>query len=194
MVPMLGWFNADAARASFPTRFSRLGSAATSAGRTLTATSRASRVSLARQTSPIPPAPRGASTSYGPSRAPEASVMTSPSFQPLDEVELRRDPAAHDRPGVTAWRHSDSNFPYLGVVRKLLPEAALPGGDVVEPDLVRPLRPCGRGGVPVHVEISRILAPLQDLFSGRRQSRKHTVRTRSIQRDKKRLAVVVPDQ
>src|SRR5262245_51675054 len=168
MVTMLGWFNADAARASFSNRFSRLGSAATSAGRTLTATSRASRVSLARQTSPIPPAPRGANTSYGPSRAPEASVMTSPSFQSLDEVELRREPAVRDRPGVAAGRHSASNFLHLGGGRKLPPEAALPGGDVVEPHLVSPICRRGSGEVPGHVERSRILAPLQDLFSGRR--------------------------
>src|SRR6266550_4046247 len=43
---------------------------ANSAGSTLMATLRSSRVSRALNTSPIPPAPRGARTSYGPSRVP----------------------------------------------------------------------------------------------------------------------------
>src|SRR5881394_1750077 len=43
---------------------------ANSAGSTLMATLRSSRVSRALKTSPIPPAPRGARTSYGPSRVP----------------------------------------------------------------------------------------------------------------------------
>ena len=55
---MLGWFKAEADRASFSKRLSLEGSAATSAGRTLIVTSRPSRVSRAFQTSPIPPAPR----------------------------------------------------------------------------------------------------------------------------------------
>src|SRR5262245_45077095 len=67
---MLGWFKAEAARASFSNRFRREGSEATSAGSTLMATSRESRVSRARQTSPIPPAPRGERISYGFSREP----------------------------------------------------------------------------------------------------------------------------
>src|SRR2546423_5700206 len=43
---------------------------ANSAGRTLIATLRSSRVSRALKTSPIPPAPMGARTSYGRSRVP----------------------------------------------------------------------------------------------------------------------------
>src|SRR5438046_7608615 len=45
------------------------------AGRTLMATSRASRGSRARYTSPIPPAPSGARIWYGPSSVPFASGM-----------------------------------------------------------------------------------------------------------------------
>src|SRR5262245_26737589 len=73
---MLGWLRADAARASFSNRFKRAGSAETSPGRTLIATSRESRESLARQTSPIPPAPSGATISYGPRRDPGAGVIS----------------------------------------------------------------------------------------------------------------------
>src|SRR5437764_9940436 len=43
---------------------------ANSAGRTLIATLRSSRVSRALKTSPIPPAPMGERTSYGPRRVP----------------------------------------------------------------------------------------------------------------------------
>ncbi len=63
IVTMFGWFRAEADRASFSKRFNRSASDASSAGSTLIATSRSSRVSRARYTSPIPPAPSGASTS-----------------------------------------------------------------------------------------------------------------------------------
>src|SRR5438034_9365112 len=48
---------------------------ANSAGSTLMATDRSSRVSRAFHTSPIPPAPRGARTSYGPRRVPAVIAM-----------------------------------------------------------------------------------------------------------------------
>src|SRR5215471_11308010 len=51
------------------------GSADISFGKILTATSRPSRVSLARYTSLIPPAPSGPTISYGPSFVPEARSM-----------------------------------------------------------------------------------------------------------------------
>src|SRR5450759_1535827 len=54
---MLGWFRAEAARASCSKRWRRSGSAAVAAGSTLIATSRPSLASVARYTSPIPPAP-----------------------------------------------------------------------------------------------------------------------------------------
>ncbi len=60
---MLGWFKAEADRACFSKRLSLEGSEATSAGRTLIATSRPRRVSRAFQTPPIPPAPRRVITS-----------------------------------------------------------------------------------------------------------------------------------
>jgi hypothetical protein len=49
----------------------RLASAVNSGGRSFSATSRPSLVSRARYTSPIPPAPSGATTSYGPSFVPK---------------------------------------------------------------------------------------------------------------------------
>ena len=51
-------------------RATRSASAANASGRTLIATSRSSRVSRARYTSPMPPAPRAETISYGPKRAP----------------------------------------------------------------------------------------------------------------------------
>ena len=60
---MLGWLSAPAAWASCSKRRRRSGSAEKETGRTLIATSRFSRSSRARYTSPIPPAPIGASTS-----------------------------------------------------------------------------------------------------------------------------------
>ena len=56
---MFGWLSAATAFASRSKRASRAGSAATAAGSTLIATSRPSRVSFARYTSPMPPAPSG---------------------------------------------------------------------------------------------------------------------------------------
>ncbi len=60
---MLGWFNAEADRASFSNRRSRSWSDASDSGSTLIATSRARRLSRARYTSPIPPTPSGATIS-----------------------------------------------------------------------------------------------------------------------------------
>ena len=56
---MLGWLSRPAARASCSKRFRRSASLEKAGGRTLIATSRPRRGSLARYTSPIPPAPRG---------------------------------------------------------------------------------------------------------------------------------------
>src|SRR5215472_1048230 len=50
-------------------------SPANSGGRTLMATLRSSRISRARYTSPMPPAPSGDWISYGPSFVPEVSPM-----------------------------------------------------------------------------------------------------------------------
>src|SRR6185436_6834237 len=78
MVQILGWLSAEAARASRWKRSRVCGEAVTPSGRTLTATTRSRRVSVARYTSPIPPAPSGLTISYGPRRAPEASAKGSP--------------------------------------------------------------------------------------------------------------------
>src|SRR6266498_1705764 len=67
---MLGWESAATAFASRSNRASVSASAATDSGKTLIATSLSSFLSRALYTSPIPPAPRGAKTSYGPSREP----------------------------------------------------------------------------------------------------------------------------
>src|SRR5262245_25728331 len=66
----LGWFNAARTSASRWKRARRSGSAATICGRTLMATWRLRFVSVARYTSPIPPTPIWAVTSYGPRRVP----------------------------------------------------------------------------------------------------------------------------
>src|SRR5436190_4840488 len=83
---MLGWLSAEAARASLSKRFRRSLSEDSSSGRTLIATSRPSRGSLALQTSPIPPDPSGERISYGPRRLPGAIVMapSRPASSPFD--------------------------------------------------------------------------------------------------------------
>jgi hypothetical protein len=60
MVTMFGWLREATARASRRNRSSRSGLDSIPAGSTLSATSRPSFVSVARQTSPMPPAPRAA--------------------------------------------------------------------------------------------------------------------------------------
>src|SRR5215470_7687223 len=77
---MFGCESAATARASCSNRRTRSASPANRSGRTLTATSRPSRVSRARYTSPIPPAPRGDTISYGPRRVPASRVMGSGSL------------------------------------------------------------------------------------------------------------------
>src|SRR5712691_10453389 len=82
MARMLGWLSAATARASCSKRRSRSVSAANDTGITLIATSRPSRGSRARYTSPIPPAPSGARTSYGPSFVPEARAIPARHYIP----------------------------------------------------------------------------------------------------------------
>src|SRR3954451_4563802 len=57
--------------ASRSNRLRKCASLVRAAGRTLIATVRLRRVSRAFQTSPIPPAPRGETISYGPRRVPD---------------------------------------------------------------------------------------------------------------------------
>src|SRR6516225_7041582 len=66
-------------------------------GSTLIATERSSRVSFARYTSPIPPAPRGPWISYGPKRVPAARVIApllSQIRHPVQDDVGRRDRVA----------------------------------------------------------------------------------------------------
>src|SRR5689334_1670321 len=100
---MFGWFSAEAARASDSKRRRRSASWAIAAGSTLSATSRRSRSSRARYTSPIPPVPRRERTSNWPSLVPASSGIEDredssrdswrilgPRFHPYVEVEMRR--------------------------------------------------------------------------------------------------------
>src|SRR5262249_14103422 len=126
---MLGWLSAEAARASFSKRFRREASPATSAGRTLTATSRARRVSRDRRhTSPIPPAPRAARISYGPRRAPAEGLKRSP--QSIHEVEVAETApeGVHEKPRIR--RHQDPRFNDSGRIRRpeLTNALSFPGG------------------------------------------------------------------
>src|SRR5438477_6636479 len=72
---MFGWFSDASVWASRVNRTSRSASLAKRSGSTLIATSRLSLVSRARYTSPMPPAPIGATISYGPRRVPAARGM-----------------------------------------------------------------------------------------------------------------------
>src|SRR4030095_1354170 len=85
---MLGWLRPPPARASCSTRRKRSGSFENDAGKTLTATSRPSRGSFARYTSPIPPAPSGETISYRPTPPPEESVNLRLSLDPVQEIQV----------------------------------------------------------------------------------------------------------
>src|SRR5215470_6179875 len=100
---MFGWFRIPAARASCSKRRRRSASVDKDAGRTLMATSRPSRGSFARQTSPMPPAPICERTSYGPRRDPDVSVMRE-----AEILARRRSAASADGrrdPGNAAGLH-----------------------------------------------------------------------------------------
>src|SRR5215813_5879931 len=68
--------------ASRSKRCLRTGSAEYCAGRILMATVRSRRVSLARYTSPIPPAPSGPTISYGPSFVPAVRAIGARDYKP----------------------------------------------------------------------------------------------------------------
>src|SRR5436309_3797637 len=74
---MFGWLRAEIARASRSNLSLAVGLSDRWAGRILTATVRSRRVSRARYTSPMPPAPSGARISYGPRREPGDSTPRS---------------------------------------------------------------------------------------------------------------------
>src|SRR6266850_7113400 len=63
-------------------RATRSASVANSGGRSFNATSRPSLVSRARYTSPMPPAPSGATISYGPSFVPEVRAIRARNYSP----------------------------------------------------------------------------------------------------------------
>src|SRR5678815_228787 len=73
---MPGWLSEASSLASRSSLASLSGSAANASGSTLIATSRPSFVSRARYTSPMPPAPSGAPSSYWPNRVPGWIGMT----------------------------------------------------------------------------------------------------------------------
>src|SRR5260370_40586274 len=73
--------------ASRSNRCLRTGSAENCAGRILMATVRSSRVSRARYTSPIPPAPSGAPISYGPSFVPGTRGLIGRDYTPDEPVD-----------------------------------------------------------------------------------------------------------
>ena len=102
---MPGWLSEASSFASRSKRASRSGSAASAAGSTFSATSRPSLVSVARYTSPMPPAPIGATTSYAPRRLPgdrlrvtllSGSERTSDAARSVDETVDR----VHDEEGA----------------------------------------------------------------------------------------------
>src|SRR5580693_71690 len=75
MVQILAWFRAEIVRASRSKRSRSSGRPENLSGKILTATSRPRRVSRARNTSPMPPAPSGDRISYGPSFEPAVRLM-----------------------------------------------------------------------------------------------------------------------
>ncbi len=78
MAPMFEWFSEARICASRLKRATRSGSDANVGGRTLMATCRPSAVSVARYTSPMPPAPSSDSIRYGPNlRAHHSGVIIS---------------------------------------------------------------------------------------------------------------------
>src|SRR5215510_12944206 len=139
---MLGWFSAEAARASCSNRASRSEIFDTSSGSTFSATSRPSLESLARYTSPIPPAPSGAITSYGPNRLPAEiinSIQNPKSMEPVDEVEVRRGAGVSVRVGAAVRRDDELVDPADPWIRRpdLLPETSLSGRNIEQEDLRR---------------------------------------------------------
>src|SRR5882724_10123043 len=79
---MCGWLSDARSRASRLKRATRSVSAVNNGGRSFSATSRPSLVSRARYTSPIPPAPSGATISYGPSFVPEVRAIRARNYSP----------------------------------------------------------------------------------------------------------------
>src|SRR5687768_5311790 len=107
-------------------------------GSTLTATSRPSRTSCARYTSPIPPAPRGPRITYGPSVVPSSSAMDQvyvtadaiaggdlPSLPPIGRIASRlsrrlqetHGPCKPTKPALSSGADDGPQLPQAGIER-----------------------------------------------------------------------------
>src|SRR3974390_2409446 len=86
---MLGWLSCDIVRASRSKRAFSSGEASSDELSTLMATVRSRRVSRARYTSPMPPAPSADTTSYGPKRVPATRVILTPGATSVHSSLLR---------------------------------------------------------------------------------------------------------
>src|SRR5712692_4821871 len=98
---MWGWDNADIVFASRSKRWRTSDEDERWGGNTLIATVRSSRVSRAFHTSPMPPAPRGETISYGPSRVPAPITNQQPRItnRPASLLLHLRRPVQYDRHG-----------------------------------------------------------------------------------------------
>src|SRR5262249_28395647 len=151
---MFGWLSDDADRASRSNRFRRSGSADRPAGWTLSATSPPSRVSRARYTSPIPPAPSGASTSYGPSRDP-AERLISGTWRQVDQDDIGILTVAVEEDRLAVRRDVEALHPKLGPEVRQLAQATR--RHVEKPEVLLPqvplhddhALPVGQEAVPV---------------------------------------------
>src|SRR6266508_2606320 len=107
---MPGWFNAASAFASRSNRATRSRSSKNSSGSTFNATSRSRRASFARYTSPMPPAPSGAGTSYGPIRVPGV-IATLGSPEPRRLYHRLVIEKAFEVPDIPGHQRGDPSFP-----------------------------------------------------------------------------------
>src|SRR5260370_35889784 len=83
------------------------GSAEILAGKIFMATSLPRRVSLARYTSPIPPAPSTVTLSNGPSLVPELRAIVARHYIPKGGATERMQRSAQHRPGLTRTQQPD---------------------------------------------------------------------------------------
>src|SRR5580704_5147723 len=133
---MLGWFSAATAWVSCSKRRSRSLSLAKDSGRIFKATSRPKRVSRARYTSPMPPAPTSDWISYGPILVPWARGMSARSIaqrsaKSIATSRFTDEPAYLDQPtvGHRRHRHTDAHalaFVYGGLTSMLIIADRLP--------------------------------------------------------------------
>src|SRR6476469_3892269 len=115
---MCGCERLESARASRSNRWRSSGFVVTSPETILMATERSRRVSRARYTSPIPPAPIGETISYGPSLAPGANGMS--------EDYMRRPLRKLARPQDLRGKQRELQS------RRASPRSAQPGKDLLQ--------------------------------------------------------------